>query len=76
MLWAQPKRKKEGKKNSYMVIHCTQGPESSLRGQIADLGVPTVAQRVKSPASIHEEVGTIPGLAQLVKDPALPQGAV
>ena len=27
-------------------------------------GVPAVAQRVKSPTSIHEDVGSIPGLAQ------------
>ena len=34
-------------------------------------GVPVVAQRVKSPTSIHKEVGLIPGLDQWVKDPAL-----
>ena len=30
--------------------------------------VPIVAQQVKNPASIHEDVGLIPGLAQWVKD--------
>ena len=29
--------------------------------------VPTVAQQVKNPTSIHEDVGSIPGLAQKVK---------
>ena len=30
-------------------------------------GVPVVAQQVKNPSSIHEDVGLIPGLAQWVK---------
>ena len=34
-------------------------------------GVPTVAQQVTNPTSIHEEVGWIHDLAQCVKDPAL-----
>ena len=33
--------------------------------------VPLVAQGVKNPVSIHGDSGSIPGLAQCVKDPAL-----
>ena len=37
-----------------------------------DKGVYIVAQQVKNPTNIHEDVGLIPGFAQQVKNPTLP----
>ena len=34
-------------------------------------GVPVAARWVKNPTGIHEDVGSIPGLSQRVKNPVL-----
>ena len=45
----------------------THPPSRTLRFR-----VPIVTQQVTNPTSIHEDVGSIPGLAQWVEDTVLP----
>ena len=60
------------KANKTITRTLSSGDHFVMYNNMESLGVPTVAQRVTNPASIHEDVGLIPSLAQWVKDPALP----
>ena len=46
--------------------------QKQISNKGASSGVPVVAQWLMNPTKYHEVAGSIPGLAQWVKDPALP----
>ena len=52
-------------------IHTHKNPTHFLFSKTLILGVSIVAQGVKNPSSIHEDVGSIPSLAHWLEDLAL-----
>ena len=64
-------QKSEFLRGEFLVI-ATSHQENQNLNLNHNAKVPVVAQKAKNPTSICEDMGLIPGLAQCVKDPALP----
>ena len=63
-------------RKSHNLKICKFSPVNEKEKKILVFGVPVVAQRLTNPTRSHEVEGSIPGLAQLVKNPALPGAMV
>ena len=75
----EPQATLEARPKAGCTILALAGPECHAPGtplRSSLLGVSFVVQQAKNPTSIHKDSGSIPGLAQWVKDPALLQAAV
>ena len=60
----------------FVKTESSNSTSSQLKQSRCCQGVPVVAQWIKNPTGIHEDVDSIPGLVQWVKDLGLPQAMV